>query len=152
MKLKLIPDYNREVDTVFLVSPLGLRDFAWGDFVKFLKVILSIIKEKNKEQKIVICCYFDSVEKTESLLCEEGIKDNNIIRFLSLTVLDIWIRDYFSCANIDLGGEIGVLKAVYAPNYNQLASVDDAAGQFNVLLLNLFLNSLKAPLNISNFG
>lgn len=37
MKLKLIPDYNREVDTVFLVSPLGLRDSAWGDFVKFFK-------------------------------------------------------------------------------------------------------------------
>lgn len=129
MKLKLIPDYNREVDTVFLVSPLGLRDSAWGDFVKFLRTILSIIKEKNKEQKIVICCYFDSVEKTESLLCEEGIKNNDTIRLLSLTVLDIWIRDYFSCANIDLGGEIGVLKAVYAPNYNQLASVDDAAGQ-----------------------
>ena len=40
MKLKLIPDYNREVDTVFLVSPLGLRDSAWGDFVKFLKILL----------------------------------------------------------------------------------------------------------------
>ena len=43
MKLKLIPDYNKEVDTVFLVSPLGLRDSAWGDFVKFLKVIFGYV-------------------------------------------------------------------------------------------------------------
>ena len=129
MKLKLIPDYTKEIDTVFLVSPLGLRDSAWGDFVNFLKVILSIIKEKNKSQKIVICCHLDFVKKTESLLCEEGIKDD-AIEFLGLTVLDIWIRDYFSCANIDMGEKVGVLKAVYSPNYNQLASIDDAAGQY----------------------
>lgn len=134
MKFKFIPDYNREIDKIFLVSPLSLRNDCWEEFISFLKQIVEIVLEKKKNQQIVICCRGDVLDKTKNLLfenqCFTTIKEKEIINFVNVEVLDIWIRDYFSCANIDLDDEIGVLKAVYAPNYNSMAAIDDAAGQY----------------------
>ena len=131
MKIKLIPDYSKDIDKIFLVSPLNLRNSCWNEFTKFLQQIVEIIVEKNKGQKVIICCRGEVLEETQSLLFAipyfSDKKDT--FEFLSIEVLDIWIRDYFSCANVELENEIGVLKAVYAPNYNSYASVDDAAGQ-----------------------
>ncbi|MDR0971202.1 MAG: agmatine deiminase family protein [Bacteroidales bacterium] len=135
MKLKLIPDYNREIDTIFLVSPLDLRDTCWNEFTKFLQIIIEIIIKKNKEQKVVICCREKIYNKTKDLIFKipyfSKLKNNEqIINFINVEILDIWIRDYFSCANIDLENKVGVLKAIYAPNYNTLASTDNEAGQY----------------------
>ena len=133
MKLKLIPDYSKDIDTIFLVSPLNLRNSCWEEFTEFLKVITNIIVEKNKGQKVVICCREEVLNQTQDLLFSlshfKELQDKEILNFVGIEILDIWIRDYFSCANVDMGKEIGILKAVYAPNYNDYASVDDAAGQ-----------------------
>lgn len=142
MKLKLIPDYSREIDKIFLISPLGLRNNCWDEFVKFLQIICEIIIEKNKKQQVIICCreefYNQTLEGIFSIpFFSNLVKDKyhllntDIINIINVEVLDIWVRDYFSCANIDLGrNNIGVLKAVYAPNYNQLSAIDDAAGHY----------------------
>ena len=151
MKLKLIPDYSREVDTIFLVSPLNLRNDCWEEFTKFLQIIVEIIIEKNKEQKVVICCRHEVLNQTQDLLFEieyfNKLKNReNILQFINVEVLDIWIRDYFACANIDLGEKIGILKAIYAPNYNSLAAIDDAAGQHLAQLY--FDKVLNIPLKL----
>ena len=150
MKLKLIPDYDREIDTVFLVSPLNLRNDCYDEFTKFLQTIVEIIIEKNKEQKVVICCKGE-LEQNKNLLFEIPYfkkleSKENIIEFINIEVLDIWIRDYFSCANIDFDEEIAVLKAVYSPNYNPLSAVDDAAGQY--LAQSYFNKILNIPLKL----
>lgn len=130
---ELIPDYS-EIDKVFLVSPIEVRPYLFDEFKQFVQNLLFIIKDKQKGQKIVIICNSEEAkESTWKLICNEieglNLEDlQNIIEFKICRVLDIWIRDYFSCANYKENNQIGNVKALYSPSYNSLAAVDDAAG------------------------
>lgn len=157
MKLRFIPDYQRNVDKVFLVSPLGLRDICWGEFENFVELIYNIIIEKNNNQQIIICCESEvTLQRTKDMLVvglnlSEKDKEK-YFQFVCIQVLDIWIRDFFACANLEfedpqkIKNKIGILKAVYAPNYNQLAAIDDAAGQN--LAQYYFENVINVPIKL----
>lgn len=129
MKNELIPDY-KEIDKIFIVSPLFLRDNLFIEFLSFCKEIYNIIKIKNKGQKLVIICTNEeSKVKTEDLFSNNDLTSDNIIEYFVCPVSDIWIRDYFSCGNIKNEKEgLGTIKAIYNPSYNNIPEFDDSAG------------------------
>lgn len=127
---KFIPDYKGEIDSVFVVSPLGLRDYLWEEFECFVSFLYEIIKLKNKNQKLIIICdSLDIVEQTKEKLHNTISDFNPIIEFEVCSVYDIWIRDYFVCANIqNEDNNVSAFRANYSPSYNPYAITDDAAG------------------------
>ena len=52
---------------MFLVSPIEVREEMWNNFHFFLKTLIDIIQEKNKDQKVVIICNSENA-KNNSLL------------------------------------------------------------------------------------
>lgn len=144
---RIIPDYC-EIDKIFVVSPISVRNDLWEEFQHFIKILTSIIYQKNKNQKIVIVCESEEAKNLteQKLELSKDIQDRTLI-FEICKVLDIWIRDFFICANIkNLENKSEGVKAIYSPSYNSLSSVDDAAGV--VLSQKYFDEQINLPLKL----
>ena len=112
MKNSLIPDY-KEIDKIFITSPLCLRDEVILEFLEFCKKICDIISKKNKEQKLVVVCTNEEAKKETNLLFCNNYIDIKNIEYYICTVSDIWIRDYFSCGNVFNKKEgLGTIKSI----------------------------------------
>lgn len=147
MKKYFIPEYQNDIDKVFLVSPIEVREEMWNNFHFFLKTLIDIIKKKNKDQKVVIICNSENAKnKTIELLDITNRNDANTLEFFVLGISDVWVRDYFSCGNVVDDCIFGNVKAIYAPSYNELAAVDDAAGV--ALSRKYFENTVQVPFKL----
>lgn len=137
----ILPDYSK-IERIFLVSPINVRDKE-GFFEEFYQLIVLISQIiSNKVKLTIICKDEQSKLKTEekiSLYDRNNKFDNNDnfihiknleIEYHIVEIVDVWIRDYFSCGTIKTSNlEKSCLKAIYAPSYNSYSPhIDDAAG------------------------
>ena len=140
----LLPDYS-EIEKIFIVSPIGTRENLWDEFEFFINVLSGIIDKKDKGQRIVVVCESDSSKN----ITEEKLINKHNVDFFVCKVSDIWIRDYFSCANMvtDNCKELTTLKGLYHPSYNShYAAIDDAAG--TILSQKFFENICTLPFKL----
>lgn len=136
----LIPDYSK-IDTIFIVSPIGLRDEIKEEIFQFIKILIKIAEDKDDKKIVVVCESEKALEKTQ-----ECLPSTEIISFVVCDVYDIWIRDYFISANYKEGKELGGVKAIYSPSYNPYSSLDDAAG--SILARKYFENVFNIPIKL----
>lgn len=147
-KKYILPDYTKKIDKIFLVSPFVRGEKFFNEFANLLELIISL----KKGEIVLVSSSEEDKKKLENSLQEFFKMKNelymlNFINYYIVRVLDVWIRDYFSCGNVLYNNKILGIKGIYAPSYNSYSPyIDDAAGI--KLMTNYYEDYITLPIKL----